>query len=247
MMQWVHNVITRRPAPSLQKQIFEHAKQVSPYLVGSLGHIHKDCIAVGNSNTTNQLKYVYQGISRTHPEAGKAYWVTRTWDLVCWQPIYITFISIYGFKSLPEIANIAQYRYKQSILHYRFPNGRHIHGETEELVPLAAKAIMTLTEFYREQISQWHRIRPGFTQHLLGDLLLSCLIKLQRHSPELSNDYIRDQAVLWLNECGLSLKHLEGFSTCTETGKLTYTRTSCCIAYKCQTGVYCEDCPKNKK
>ncbi|MCZ4307508.1 MULTISPECIES: siderophore ferric iron reductase [Vibrio] len=250
MLPQLHNIITRRKAPSLHQKIFAYSKQVSPYLSGSFGAHNNKSIAVTNENSHKELKRVYDGLSQSHPEAGKAYWLTRTWDLVCWQPIYVTFISIYGLHSLPDIKNIGQFRYKEFITGYRFFNGDHQHGSPEELIPDAGEAILALTEFYRSQISEWTRIRPGFTNHLLADLLLGSLIKLQQHEPSLTNDYIIAQAKLWLEACQLSENHLDSLKVDSSSGMLKLIRISCCLVYKCDSRKYCDNCPRhpdNKK
>ncbi len=45
---------------------------------------------------------------KRNPEAGRAYWLTRTWDLLCWQPIYVALVSSTVFNR-SRIWNIAQY------------------------------------------------------------------------------------------------------------------------------------------
>lgn len=250
MLSQLHNIITRRRAPSLHQKIFAHSKQVTPYLSGSFGTLHSKSIAITNDDSHKEIKRVYDGLAQSHPEAGKAYWLTRTWDLVCWQPIYVTFISIYGLQSLPDIKNIGQFRYKEFVTGYRFFNGDHQHGSPEELIPQAGEAILALTEFYRSQISEWTRIRPGFTNHLLADLLLGSLIKLQQHEPSLTNDYITEQAKLWLEACQLPENHLDSLKIDADSGMLKLIRISCCLVYKCDSRKYCDDCPRhpdNKK
>ncbi|CAK2422067.1 hypothetical protein VCRA2113O415_170083 [Vibrio crassostreae] len=118
------------------------------------------------------------------------------------------------------------------------------------MIPKAGEAILALTEFYRSQISEWTRIRPGFTNHLLADLLLGSLIKLQQHEPSLTNDYITAQAKLWLEACQLPESHLDSLKVDADSGMLKLIRVSCCLVYKCDSGKYCDDCPRhpdNKK
>ncbi|EGU45455.1 hypothetical protein VISP3789_04540 [Vibrio splendidus ATCC 33789] len=250
MLSQLHNIATRRRAPSLHQKIFAYSKQITPYLSGSYGSLSSKSIAITNDKSHIEIKRVYDGLAENHSEAGKAYWLTRTWDLVCWQPIYVTFVSIYGLHSLPDIKNIGQFRYKEFVTGYRFFNGDHQHGTPEELIPHAGQAILELTEFFRSQISEWTRIRPGFTNHLLADLLLGCLIKLQQREQSLTNEYITEQARLWLTACQLPENHLDSLKIDDTTGLLKLVRVSCCLVYKCDSRKYCDDCPRhpdNKK
>ncbi|MGX9415714.1 siderophore ferric iron reductase [Vibrio sp. RC27] len=243
------NIVTSKKPPSLHQKIFSYSKEVTPYWRGSYGPLHGRAIAITNDDSHIELKRVFDNLVKAHPEAGQAYWLTRTWDLVCWQPIYVTFISIYTLQSLPDIKNIGQFTYKKFITGYRFFNDDHKHGTPEELIPHAAEAILTLTNFYRSQINKWTRIRPGFTNHLLADLLLTSLIKLQHFQPNITNEYIIEQAQLWLGACHLPVRHLDSLKI-EDDGRLRLVRVSCCLVYKCESGAYCDDCPRhpnNKK
>ena len=124
-------------------------------------------------------------------------------------------------------------------------NVSHKRCAKRPIIPHAGKAILDLTEFYRSQISEWTRIRPGLTNHLLADLLLASLIKLQQHEPSLTNDYITSQAKLWLDACQLPDSHLDSLKIDSGSGMLKLIRISCCLVYKCDSGKYCDDCPRH--
>lgn len=245
-LDWLKPSWFKTPPPTIYQSIFDYSTQVSSYLSGSFGPLPKTCIRSGSINSAEQIKRLYFCIAETHPEAGNSYWLTRTWDLICWQPVYLAFISIYGLKSLPDFNHFAQHSKHNFIAGYRFSSPHHVHSEVEELIPLAAEQLTTLFDDYRQQINRWTRIRPGFTNHLLADLLLRCLTLLQEHEPNLENDYILDQAKRWLSAFGLPTKHLASLQVNTDSGKLKLVRMSCCLVYKCHSGNLCEDCPRHK-
>ena len=245
MLAQIHDIVTRKKAPPLHQKVFSLSKEVTPFLKGSFGPIYGKSIVISNPGSHIEIKRVYDSLAKNHPEAGNPYWLTRTWDLLSWQPIYVSFISIYALHSLPDIQNIGQSRLKGFITGYRFGTDAHKHGTPEELIPEAGKALLALAEFYREQINTWTRIRPGFTQHLLADHLLAALIKVQRHHTEFSNEYILEQAKLWLEACELPIRPLTSLKTDPETGMLKLVRTSCCLVYKCDSRKLCDDCPRH--
>ncbi|USH03645.1 siderophore ferric iron reductase [Grimontia kaedaensis] len=241
---WLKLFWFRPQSPAIYQLIFTHSKQVSPYLKGSFGDLPQSCISIENPTSSASIREVYREIEGSNPEAGGSYWLTRTWDLLCWQPIYLSFLSIYGLKSLPDFTQFGQFKRNRLVAGYRFASEEHWHGEPEELIPLAAEQLSELFEQYRAQINDWARIRPGFTNHLLADLILSCLIKLQTLRPELESDYIEEQAALWLDAFKLPKKHLISLSRDEATGKLRHMRISCCLVYKCKKGSLCSDCPR---
>jgi siderophore ferric iron reductase len=229
--------------------LFSLSKQVTPYLSGHLSStmlssdISKQLnISCDNSKAINML---YERISQHSPEAGNAYWLTRTWDLLCWQPIYVSFIAVYRLNALPDIQNMSQSIQSDFIAGFTFHNSTLVVGSPEEMIPLAALQLRTMFDSYRDEISRWTRIRPGFTNHLVADGLLNCLIKLQSFQPTLSNEYLIAQAQLWLEAFELPNKHLSSLQVDLITNKLKLVRTSCCLVYKCEGRKLCLDCPRH--
>ena len=231
------------------EHLFDYSKQVTPYLSGSIApmpeefsneyflHIDYPC--------SQNIQQIYKSIERAHPEAGSAYWLTRTWDLLCWQPVYVSFISIYALHGLPNVAHMRQEIQSQFVAGYSFDSTDHIHASEAELIEKAGNQLQQLFAFFREEMSQWTRIRPGFTNHLFADGILGCLVKLSKFAPQMPNAYLIEQASLWLSACNLSEKHLKGLSVNEENGDLTLVRTSCCLVYKCDGRELCLDCPRH--
>ncbi|WP_087018352.1 siderophore ferric iron reductase [Thaumasiovibrio subtropicus] len=226
------------------EQLFEHSQQVSPFLVGSIGHMPAESLQLG-ANDGEKIKQLYQNIAKANPEAGSAYWLTRTWDLLCWQPVYVAFLSIYGFKTLPDIARMGQSISLDGVAGFQFSDRTHTHGDEETLIPQAGEGLRRLFEHYREAVSEWTRIRPGFTRHLFADLILASLVKLQQFLPHIPSLYLREQGRLWLDACQLPMKLLDSLRVDPRTDRLSLVRTSCCLVYKCEGQALCLDCPRH--
>lgn len=235
--------------PIFFEHLFKHAKQVTPYLDGqitplleaNLAHqlIHKE---IPSSDTLREL---YENLKNEHPEAGAAYWLTRTWTLLCWQPIYVAFISIYSCRGLPELSSMAQQVHPNFIGGYQFPSTAYVTGSEDELVTRSGQELVSLFDYFREEMSEWTRIRPGFTNHLFADGILGCLVKLSQYAPELPEAYLLEQARLWLNACALPEKLIHSIHYHEHEKKLVLVRTSCCLVYKCQGRKLCRDCPRH--
>lgn len=223
--------------------LFELSRKVTPYLDGQLGDFDTDGIHLSKSNSQT-IQQLYVQLSEDSPEAGSAYWLTRTWDLLCWQPVYIAFISVYGLKKIPDIQGMTQFAHPCFISGFRFNNSNIQTGTDEELIGLACTQLKTLFERYREDISHWTRIRPGFTNHLLADGLLNCLLKLQYHAPYLGHADLLYQARIWFSALQLPDKQMNNLYVDPETGKINLVRTSCCLVYKCTKRSLCNDCPR---
>ncbi|WGW01430.1 siderophore ferric iron reductase [Vibrio sp. YMD68] len=229
-------------------QLFEFSKQITPYLAGKLESLPNNPQQYGiihfDHNSSLLIQDLYENIAKNTPEAGNAYWLTRTWDLLCWQPLYLAFVSVYACQALPDLKRIAQFAQNDFVAGYQFETSDHIHGDQSTLIALAGQDLQTLFEHYRHEMSEWTRIRPGFTHHLLADGILRCIIKLHKYSPELTNHYLLEQAKLWLAACRLPEQLTQSLSVDPATNELKFVRTSCCLVYKCAGRKLCSDCPR---
>ena len=190
------------------------------------------------------IKTLYDSLAEASPEAKQAYWLTRTWGLLCWQPLYLSFISIYACHGLPKIKDMSQDLREQFIAGYQFNDEEVRVDEQNALIQIAATELHLLFDFYREEIGEWARIRPGFTNHLFADAILGCIVQFQQFQPDIPNSYFLEQAKIWFIATGLPLSSLQGLTVNPETNKLHLIRTSCCLVYKCTGRKLCSDCPK---
>ncbi len=227
-------------------QLFAASNAITPYLSGEFGNISRDAIHVDN-DIGPFIRDLYIQLSEAFPEAGKAYWLTRTWELLCWQPIYIAFISIYRFNSLPNLYGMAQFVQPCFVTGYRFNDDSLIQGEQKKLIQDAGVQIKALFTYYQTQMNHWIRIRPGFTHQLMSDGILACLTKLQDHFPDLSNEVVREHAVLWLQALGLDTCNVQSLQEDSVNQPLKLVRKSCCLTYKCEGRKLCDNCPKLTK
>ncbi len=222
-------------------QLFDACEQISPYLAGSVSQTDNNMLRFDASNQAF-FQQLYSQLQQQNPEADKAYWLTRSWSLATWQPIYIAFISIYGFNTLPNFFHFAQSQAGPMVTGFNFSCTSHQHGNMAELVPQAAAQLKPLFEQYRHELDSQFRCRPGFVNALLVDSLIKCGLRLRQFKPELSLDDVKQNAGLWLVSMELPLTQI---SKITERNQaLFYTRKSCCLVYKTQEGSLCEDCPR---
>lgn len=224
-------------------QLFKITEEITPYLNGEFGEISRDAIHIDN-DINPIIQELYTQLSKQYPEAGNAYWLTRTWDLLCWQPVSVAVLSIYHFQSLPNIFGMAQYVQPCFVTGYRFSDDLVTQGDHKALISLAGKQIKSLFDYYQNQMSDWVRIRPGFTHQLMADGILACLLRLQQYSPQLSNELIREHAALWLQALELDVNNSGSLYEVSTTQPIKLVRKSCCHVHKCTGRKFCDDCPK---
>ncbi|MGO2509737.1 MAG: siderophore ferric iron reductase [Vibrio hibernica] len=239
------------------QQLFHFADHVTPYLRGELldqdAHFNANMgfedKLFANKNNQDLLQEIYAKLQVAHPEAGHAYWLNRTWTLLVWQPVYISFISIYNLNALPSLSGMTQHWKGEAnfVAGFTLQDVAMHDGTPEQLIEVAAAELKPLFEHYREQLDQHIRIRPGFTNHLLADALVVALLRLQDLHKDLPQQYIPEQAQLWLQAFDLPLKALQSLTFELTTNQWRFVRTTCCMVYRCDGRDLCDNCPRKEK
>lgn len=233
-------------------QIYQECQQISPYLKGeftdaeSESNSELELISANRSNITI-IKSLHTSLMQQSPEAGRSYWLTRSWELLTWQPLYLTLTSIYQLRILPDLNNMLQQHDNGLVAGFRFNCTDCATGDYECLIRQAGKQLSQLFEHYRKELDQWARCRPRFTEHLIADALFAKLLLMQKSHPEMSDSFIRRHAKLWLDALNFSDSHLQSLCLSKLDNKLSLNRTSCCCVYKTTAGVKCANCPRLKQ
>ncbi|WP_242011027.1 siderophore ferric iron reductase [Vibrio furnissii] len=144
------------------ESLFHYAQQLTPYLDGRVGiaQAGEEAIALERHNG-DTFAAIYDEIKAASPEAGQAYWLTRTWGLLCWQPVYLSFLSVYTQKALPDFTRMTQYRRPLFVAGFSFEPHEWQHGNRTQLIHRVAHQLTTLFEQYRAEMNEFVRIRPG--------------------------------------------------------------------------------------
>lgn len=229
------------------RALFENCKHVTPLLDGKVSVPECEQLLPQQTEQNRRLlSALYQRLSEQHTSAGNGYWITRTWDLVCWQPMFVAFVAVYACRGVPRFDSMAQTVDGYWVAGFSFQTQAHQHGELPKLISLAGRTLSALFEVYRQDIESFTRIRPGFTQSLMSDALLNCLVKLSHFEPTLTLEEAKTHAELWLSAFQLRPRAAQQLYL-DDDGALNMHRISCCQVYKCESGSYCDNCPKRAR
>ncbi|PKG38870.1 siderophore ferric iron reductase [Psychromonas sp. Urea-02u-13] len=233
--------------------ILDLCREVIPYLDGKIEKNSPSPLSqqinnkwlIGHAQDYLTIQALRDDLTKQHPNAGDDYLKARTWHLLCWQPIYITFISIYGLQRLPDFTGFKQQRQHNAIVGFIFQRDELTAGSTEQLIPLAAIQLKVLFEHYRTQFDSLERCRPGYAGRFIADLILGNLLKVKEINPNFNDQSVLSDAALWLNSMDLPEKLINSL-TIKENQPINFIRTSCCLADKINKKL-CTDCPKAHK
>jgi siderophore ferric iron reductase len=220
-------------------------QQITPYLAGTIDEADITMLA-GKETDLQVIQSLFNDIKSEHPEADKGYWLTRTCELLFWQPVYISMVSIYELHKSIHFSTFAQRHTGPYVMGYRFQSIDFMEGEVMHLIDHAGNQIKVLLDHYQILFDSWSRCRTGFIDQLLADFILASLKRLGELKPEINKAMIMHHAELWLSACHLPLKNLKSYSS-QDDGSLHFIRRSCCQVYKTTSGELCSDCPRAKQ
>lgn len=183
-----------------------------------------------------------------HPEAGPAYWLTRSWGMLCWQSIYLAMVAVYRAGTVPALDRLGQGYQGGLVSGFSLPVAPMIRGEREVLIAAAGTRLRSHWQQLFELMAGVQRLRPGFIRPLLADDLLAALVRVPDFFEEVARDEVARDAPLWLAACGLPSEHLAGWRPlqAQPAGEPAYVRQRCCLHYKRRDGELCGNCPRRQ-
>ncbi|HDZ8829295.1 TPA: siderophore ferric iron reductase [Aeromonas dhakensis] len=184
-----------------------------------------------------------------HPEAGPAYWLTRSWGMLCWQSIYLAMVAVYRLRAVPALERLGQGYQDGLVSGFTLPAEPMIKGEQEVLIKAAGERLQAHWQALFAALGQVQRLRPGFVRPLLADDLLAALVRVPEFFDEVTPAEVVAHAPHWLAACGLPAEHLAGWQPAPwppAAGLVGYVRQRCCLHYKRRDGELCANCPRRQ-
>lgn len=231
------------------------AEKITPLMQGSCGGKQSLLRAVSATDAEKQdasgalLSQLYGYWRQQHPEAGQLYWLTRSWTMLSWQPIYLSLLSVYGIQAVPELRALSQTLHLEQglVAGFSIANTPVYRGEKAMLIRNAANELWLLLSQLQQQFDQQTRLRPGLIKSLLADDLVACALRMQHLRDDLSHSELMEQIACWQNELKLLATPPTAFFVDKATQMLAFTRKSCCMHYRRNDGDYCANCRKPTK
>ena len=183
-------------------------------------------------------------LQKAHPEAGAPYWRIRSWGLSCWQPIYLALICVYHLKRIPNsLGRLHQTQQQAYVAGYALPDGEWLAGEHEALVKHTAEQLKTLFDALQTAHLNQFGGRQALYQALLADQIITTMVTAVGASASLFD--IQNEYQLWARYLDLPTDILNRLKQ--DTGKIIFTRRTCCLHFRRDDGELCADCPRGHK
>lgn len=233
------------------RALFAAAAKLIPSLTGRIRKAEGDALLTASSPMApaRVAAELYAYWQQAHPEAGPAYWLTRSWSMLSWQSIYLAMVAVYRQGAVPALDKL-ELDYREGLVSgMTLPVAPMIKGETETLIEAAGERLQVHWQALLALLGGVQRLRPGFVCPLLADDLLAALVRVPAFFDEVSPAEVATHAPHWLAACGLPAEHLTGWQPAPwppEAGFVGYVRQRCCLHYKRRDGALCGNCPRRQ-
>ncbi|MFC0058747.1 siderophore ferric iron reductase [Vibrio inusitatus] len=227
--------------------LLDNCRALSPYLDGQ--SLLEPKFAKGElwisscGDELESIQFLYDSIRQAYPDAGRVYWATRTWDLLCWQPLAIAFVAVYQSGVAPSFEHFYQKASSCLITGFQIQTQTLQHDNVESLISRVSINLEALFSDYRKRLNEVTRCSTNFSNQLLADNLLGNLINLQRMSPSTASATLLEQLRFWIE--GLKLPNSIWNTIVSSANEpIVRVRRSCCLADRVEGGALCSDCPR---
>lgn len=251
-MQAVAEKVNRQGAariapPSSSHEIallFAAAKKHVASLAGEIGAHQAGWITPDRDNRAS-ISALHQAIRSQFPEAGKAYWATRCWNMLTWQPAVLAVLAVHGLGFLPDLRRLSQRPAEGMVAGYRLPHSRLIRSGPEHLIEQAGGAVAELCGRLFADLGEVATVKPLNAKRLLADRILGSLAHLPQMADGPDTARTLHYAELWLEAASLSgMSSLAVAKLSNGREQPVLDRKACCLHYCVPGAELCASCPK---
>ncbi len=193
--------LARHVSPALSGQTFNHQysdgqnsgnriKNDHSSFVSNPENSNQGLLQIGQDNT-QVLQDFYQSLQHLYPLPGKPYWQARGWTLLTWQPLYLSFLTLYGLGSVPSaLGQVSQQTSEGMVSGYFLPQGpwyslKNNARTVPELITLTCKKLRPMISQLQQEFEAVNGFNQAKSQRALADQLLIILLRLADAAAEL--------------------------------------------------------------
>ncbi len=224
------------------EMLYDLGRSVSPWLNGTVKPVPQKSSIVNDDTLPKTIGALYQHIRSNHLAAGRAYWLTRTWDLISWQPIAMAVIAAEELSEIPRFNRFCQIANDGVVSGFWMSASFTSLPQPSKRLDFIANDLVQLLTAYQVALNQTHRCRPGFTRRLIADALIDWYHRYNMSIKRLDSTLISERISQWFYRLKIPTRLQAGLSF-DHDDNIIHHRTSCCLAYRCDATSICKSCP----
>ncbi|MCO7224561.1 siderophore ferric iron reductase [Pleionea sp. CnH1-48] len=219
----------------------EAASQMHSALVYDADHAQERIFS--DRDNSSQLQHLYNTLQSDFAHGGKAYWSMRCWQLLYWQPVFLSVASVHCCQGALKLESLEQRVMNNSVWGYSFAQPEITPLPEEQLIHKAGEQLRVLCEHLFEQLSQITKIKRLTAFRLVADGVLKALVRFHAISSNSSHENTMTLSHHWLSAMGLED---QSQLLLQESSGLVVQRKACCMHYLIDADDICGNCPKHR-
>jgi siderophore ferric iron reductase len=233
--------------PADLASLINTATKALPRMAGRVGDAHDEQLVYGCESNPSRIAELHAHWVAAHPEAGPHYWSIRSWSLLIWQPIYLSFLAVHLARQAPCLAGMGQSVCDGLVGGFCLPQHCPRRGHQADLISFAAEQLHQFVDRQLNDFNSVCQIYPKLARLLAADCARAALLWVDRCQP-LGNTRLRDLEGQWMEALALSPGsslievHIDDGRQCLALG-----RKVCCQHFRRSDGEFCNTCPKLKQ
>lgn len=232
--------LAARLVPGLRAEVAsrEHARPAQAF-------VHARPAPRGDDGNRAALDALLTYWSHAYPEAGRAYWSSRCWGILIWQPLYLSVIGVHASGAALSLQNIEQPIADGWTSEVRLRDHAPLQGETSALIEHAAREIAACCAQMHDELAPVIRLNTVAVRGTQADVVLAALLAARKARPEWSDAQVESLGRQWLGALGLEgLGGYFAFECANRARALALDRRTCCYHFRRRDGEMCSTCPR---
>jgi siderophore ferric iron reductase len=232
------------------QSLFDAARGRVALLDGTVGPWEPGFIG-GSVGEGEALATLLAATRRDFEKGGPAYWATRAWTMLLWQPCALAVLSVHGMAFAVALDRMAQKVDGTLVAGFRLGDAAIVHGSEQDLIVASAARLRHLGDRLYHSLSSLVKLKRLHAERLLADRLLGVLtLQTQTQTQTQTQDRESCERLVQTGEAWLRAAGLSGHSRLvmgrTPSGgyRAVLDRKACCLHYRWEPGNLCASCPK---
>lgn len=223
--------------------LFDRARERYALLDGAVGAWRPDLAGTAPGQEA-AIEALYLACRDAYPDAGPAYWATRSWNMLVWQPSMLAVLAVHECRMGIHVDRLLQRVNGTVVAGFALPEARFDTGEAETLVDDTASRLRVLSDGLYDRLTRIAKVKRLNAERLLADRLLGLLAHLADED-RAGCDGVQAIAARWLAAAGLgSRSRLVARAEPGGGNRLHFERGACCLHYLVEPNNLCAACPK---
>lgn len=219
---------------------------VFPGLSGDLYDQQDSVVLLDRAPAICHISALYQALQVEHPEGGRIFWSSRIWNLLIWQAVYVSILSVQLLNKTPGLEGFGVSIRGIKVDSYTLSTPSIYYGRHEDLLRFSGNQMRRLNDIIYHSVNRIVPLSFKLAQRLETDCIVSALLFQNTIAAKAKQKVIEELIAQWLVATGLPEKR-GTFSLPQANDSIGldfgFKRQVCCQEFRLLGRQRCDTCP----